>query len=56
MRTDRLPTICVFGWGGGVMGVGPQVNMFEHVFNDDYQMSVAGVWGSPLRVCVCWGG
>ena len=36
-------------------GVRPQVNKFEHVSNDDHQMSVAGV-GYPGKYDILGGG
>ena len=51
-ETRRLPTIRISvsttryqypGVGEGELG--PQVNKFEQVYNDDHQMSVAGAGG-----------
>ena len=45
MRTARLPTVCVLvattkcQYHGG-RGVNPQLNKFEQVLSDEYQMSV----------------
>ena len=56
MRTARSVQLGVStSEGRGVVGVGPQVNEFEHVSSDDHQMSVAGggrrsdVWGRGWR-------
>ena len=40
--------MCVSVCGGGLV---PEMNMFEQVFSDGYQMSLAGGTGSGARDC-----